>query len=170
MYVLLIFQFDNFAASSFQMSHQIYACFGSLLFFFEILLKAYLFDTFVILNNKWIPISMIFCVLAREIIIAKKTAFKLLFGRAFSVFARCASTIQTHRALCVRKPLQTFSELFKAERFDYRADPVITNSVYESFQLPRNHLHSSIPIRALTTVDATYSVLIVFSFHFKSPL
>jgi hypothetical protein len=43
-------------------------------------------------------------VFAGKIIITKKTAFKLLFGGAFSVFARGTATVQTHWALRASKP------------------------------------------------------------------
>jgi hypothetical protein len=86
------------------MTHQIYARLGSFLFF-KILPKAYLFDPFVILNYEKIQISMIVSVLAREIIVAKKTTFKILLLGAVSIFTRWTPTIQAHGTLGTSKSL-----------------------------------------------------------------
>lgn len=91
---------------------------------------------------------------------------KTLSGSAFSVFARCSSAIQTHWALRVRKPLQTFSELIEVERFDYFLDPIVANSVYKSLQLSSHHFYSAVAIWTLTAENAAYPVLITGA-HFK---
>lgn len=52
------------------MAHQAYACFAFFLFFVKMLLEAYFLNAFVVIDHKGIPISMIFCVFARQIIIA----------------------------------------------------------------------------------------------------
>ena len=67
--LLLFFEFDDLAASSFQMAHQAYACSRSFFFLFEVLLEAYLFDAVVVFDDEWIPVSLVFCVFARQIVL-----------------------------------------------------------------------------------------------------
>ena len=101
---LLVVQFYHFAASSFQMTHQVYACLRPFLFFFEVFLESNFFDTVVVLDDERIPFSLIFRVLAGQIIVAQEAAFQLLFGCASSVLAWCASTVQAHRTLGIGEP------------------------------------------------------------------
>jgi len=125
------------------MARQVYACSSPFLFFFKVLLKAYLFDAVVVLDDERIPFALILSVLTSEVVTAQEAALKVPFRRALSVLAGHASTVQTHRALCIRKPLQPFSKLLKAERFDYRTDPLkraVSTSLFNSpaviFTLP----------------------------------
>jgi hypothetical protein len=66
------------------------------------------------------------------------------------------------------EPFESFSEVVKIEGFDYFFDPVVAGCVDESFEFHCHHLYSSVAVRALTAVDATYSVLTVAVVHFKS--
>jgi hypothetical protein len=68
--LLLLFEFDHLAASSFKMAHQAYASSGSYLFFFEMLQEAYLFDAVVVFDNERIPISLVLGLFARQVVIA----------------------------------------------------------------------------------------------------
>jgi len=69
-FVLLFFKLNDFAASSLEMTHQIYARLASFLFFFKMFLKTYLFDTVIVVDNERIPISVIFCMLTGKIVVA----------------------------------------------------------------------------------------------------
>lgn len=109
----------GFTASYLQMARQVCVCSSPFLFFLKMLLKTYLFEAAVVLDDERVPFALILSVLTSEVVIAQEAALKGPFRRALSVFARHASTVQTHRALCIRKPLQPFSELLKAEIFDY---------------------------------------------------
>jgi hypothetical protein len=91
------------------MIHQVYACLRLFLFFFEILSESYFLNTVAILNDEGIPVSLVFCILAAQEIVAWKAAFQLLFRSAFSVFAGCVSTVQTYRKLCISKTILSLS-------------------------------------------------------------
>jgi len=60
------------------MSHQAYACFCSLLFLFEVLLEARLFDAVVVFDDEGVPFSLVFGVFACYVVVAEEAAFKLL--------------------------------------------------------------------------------------------
>jgi len=158
-------QFDCFAASSFQVAHQVHACSRPFLFFFEVFLKSCFFDAVVVFGDEGVPFSLVFRVFARQVVAAQEAAFKLFCGCAFSVFARCSSSVQAHWALRVGEPFEAFPEFFKPEGFDHVPDPVVASGVDESFQLARDRLHSSVPGRTLATVDAAYSMLSIPVFH-----
>ena len=72
-------------------------------------------DAFVVVSYERIPVAMILCVLAGEIVIAEQAALKTFGWSAFPVFARCAATVEAHGALCTGKPFQAFPEFFELE-------------------------------------------------------
>jgi hypothetical protein len=133
---LCVFQFQSLAASAFQMTHQGHACSGSFLFFFNMLFEPDLFHTVVVLDDKGTPFSLIVRVPAGQVITAQKTAIQLLCRSTLSVFAGRPSTVKAHGTLCTSKPFPAFSELFKLERLNNRADPVVSSRVHEPFKLP----------------------------------
>jgi hypothetical protein len=55
------------------MPHEIYASFGSFLFLFKMFLESHLLDAIVVIDDEWIHVSLIFSVLAHQIITAHET-------------------------------------------------------------------------------------------------
>jgi hypothetical protein len=101
----LFFELDGFAASSFEMTHEVDACFGSFLFFLEVFFEAYFFDASIVVCHKRVPFALILSVLAGHIIVAQKTALQLLLFRARSVWApRCAAASEAHGTLGAGEP------------------------------------------------------------------
>jgi len=72
--LLLFSQFNYLTASSFQVAHQVHACFCPPLLFLKMVFEADLLHTFKVIEHKGIPVSLIGCVLAGEIIATEKTA------------------------------------------------------------------------------------------------
>jgi len=51
-----------------------------------------LLDTFIVVDYKWIPVSLIFGMLTAKIVVTEEAVLKLPFCSALPVAARCAPT------------------------------------------------------------------------------